>query len=191
MRRHSTRRFIKYLRRRKKPLEILEIGCGNGWLSAQLAMEPSWMVTGMDINTEELGQAKRVFQKYSNLNFIPGDLRQVKLNSRFDVILFAASIQYFPFLAEIVGVASDYLKPGGEIHIIDTVFYAEEEVEAAMKRSESYYISLGYPEAARFYFHHTREELGITGSKILYDPRTFMNKLFRKNPFYWACKKRQ
>src|SRR5690348_1058332 len=36
----SCRRLIRYLSRRKTDLDILEIGCGNGWLTHQLAEIP-------------------------------------------------------------------------------------------------------------------------------------------------------
>src|SRR5215203_4755336 len=37
LRKKSCGRLIEYLDQKNKPLHILEIGCGNGWLSAQLA----------------------------------------------------------------------------------------------------------------------------------------------------------
>jgi 2-polyprenyl-3-methyl-5-hydroxy-6-metoxy-1,4-benzoquinol methylase len=37
IRKHSAERLISYLNKKKRRLNILEIGCGNGWLSAQLA----------------------------------------------------------------------------------------------------------------------------------------------------------
>src|SRR5688572_18830814 len=40
----SCERIIKYLDKKQKPLKILEIGCGNGWFSAQLAKRSSWKV---------------------------------------------------------------------------------------------------------------------------------------------------
>jgi ubiquinone/menaquinone biosynthesis C-methylase UbiE len=192
MREYSCRRLTKYLQKKEKPLAILEIGCGNGWLSAQLAHNKLWNVTGIDVNTVELEQAQRVFGQISNLKFIPGDIRQVQLqNSAFDVIIFAASVQYFPSLTEIVNETKKYLKPEGEIHIIDTVFYPEKEVESARQRSKNYYTSLGFPEAAQYYFHHTLEELKTIKAKKIYDPRAFLYKLFlRKNPFYWVSIKR-
>src|SRR6185437_11173827 len=82
---------------RRASMDILEIGCGNGWLSHQLAELPGTRVTGVDINFTELQQAARVFNNDPNLRFIHGDIRSGILEDRtFDVIVFAASLQYFP-----------------------------------------------------------------------------------------------
>src|SRR5688572_25277001 len=100
-RKKSCERFVSYLEKKQSPLSILEVGCGNGWFSAQLARNPSWKITGIDINTEELIQAKRVFDGKSNLEFIEGDIRSTVLNEKkFDVIAFVSSIQYFPSLTD-------------------------------------------------------------------------------------------
>ena len=68
-RKNASDRLMKYLVRKEKALEILEIGCGNGWLSAKLSVIPFSKVTGIDINEEEMKQAKRVFSKIKNLQF--------------------------------------------------------------------------------------------------------------------------
>src|SRR5258708_7832527 len=103
IRKRSGRRLQCYLAAKKKDLEILEIGCGNGWLSHLLAEVPGTKVTGLDINFTELQQAARVFNDDPNLVFIHGDLRSGILCDRsFDCIVFAASLQYFPSLKKIV-----------------------------------------------------------------------------------------
>src|SRR6185437_4430468 len=50
-RRRSTRRLLRYLSTRRASMDILEIGCGNGWLSHQLAELPGTRVTGVDIRS--------------------------------------------------------------------------------------------------------------------------------------------
>jgi len=59
IRRRSVQRLVRYLAGRKRPLEILEVGCGNGWLTHHLAELPGTKVTGIDINFTELQQAAR------------------------------------------------------------------------------------------------------------------------------------
>src|SRR4051794_33766657 len=59
----SCQRLIKYLAGKKTKLSILEIGCGNGWLSNQLAAVTKTQVLGLDVNQTELAQAQRVFSK--------------------------------------------------------------------------------------------------------------------------------
>ncbi|MEI9943399.1 MAG: hypothetical protein WDN26_04195 [Chitinophagaceae bacterium] len=57
-----------------------------------------------------------------------GICNQACLKDRqFDIIIFAAAIQYFPSLAGIINTALDLLKEDGEIHIIDSHFYHSDE----------------------------------------------------------------
>src|ERR1700744_557605 len=87
IRKRSARALIRHLSRRKT-MEILEIGCGNGSLSPQLAGVPGTKVTGIDINFTELQQAARVFNNDPNLRFVHGDIRSGILDDRkFDIII--------------------------------------------------------------------------------------------------------
>src|ERR1700733_11802536 len=124
LRKKMVRRFIRYVTRRKNSLDILDVGCGNGWLAHQLAEIPGATVTGVDINFTELQQAARVFSNDPNLRFIHGDIRSGILEDRqFDIIVFAATIEHFPSLKKILHFCLSCLKPGGEIHVIDSPFY--------------------------------------------------------------------
>jgi 2-polyprenyl-3-methyl-5-hydroxy-6-metoxy-1,4-benzoquinol methylase len=188
VRKQSARRLVRYLSAKEKVLNILEVGCGNGWLCHQLAEMPGSRVTGLDINFTELQQAARVFSDDPNLNFIHGDIRSGLLEDRqFDCILFADSIQYFPFLKKIIHFCLFYLKPGGEIHIIDTHFYKPAEIEIARRKTFVYYSSLGYPEMADFHFHHGSHDLRSFHYTLLYNPNSFFNRLTgKKDDFPWV-----
>jgi ubiquinone/menaquinone biosynthesis C-methylase UbiE len=187
IRKASCAQLIKYLSKKEKPLTILEVGCGNGWLSNQLSRIPNAAVTGSDINGFELQQAKRVFGRESNLQFVHGDLRKGILHKqKFDIIVFAASIQYFFPLQEIMKAAFKLLKIDGEVHILDSNFYTDAEVNEARTRSSEYFSQLGFGGMKDFYFHHTLFDLANYTHNILYNPNRIMNKLFKKkNPFYW------
>ena len=192
LRKRSCDWLIEYLDQKNKALHILEIGCGNGWLSAQLAKNTSGHVVGMDINKEELTQAVRVFGDIYNLKFISGDIRTAQLeHNSFNIIIFAASVQYFSSLKEIMQAAFQCLRAGGEVHILDTIFYKKNKVEAARQRTKDYYTTLGFPEASDYYYHHCIEDLKNFSAKILYDPISWMHK-FSKNkyPFFWVCIKK-
>ena len=187
IRKASCNRLTKYLINKKKALKILEVGCGNGWLSYHLSQIPFSNVVGLDVNFPELQQAARVFAATPNLNFIYGDLNDLP-NQKFDVIVFAASIQYFNSFSNIMKSALEHLNDGGEIHIIDSHFYYQTEVEDAKQRSHEYFSSKGFNKMDDFYFHHTLKELGEFNVEILYDPNSFLNRtLKRKSPFHWVC----
>ena len=189
VRKNSSQKLIGHLQKRNKPLDILEIGCGNGWLSHRLSSIPGSKVIGTDINFTEIQQAARVFQNTSNLHFMyayiqPGVFKEKK----FDTIVFAASIQYFASLGETIKNALRLLKPAGEIHIIDSNFYPLSELNEAKQRSALYYGTAGFPEMADCYFHHSIGDLKHFNYSILYDPKHLFNKFSKnKNPFYWIC----
>ncbi len=117
----SCRRLVEYLALKNKTLSILEVGCGNGWLSFQLSSIPGNRVLGLDRDLHVLRQAARVFRQQPNLKFMCGDFySDIMTGLTFDTIIFSASIQYFSSLNEILSASLLRLKEKGEIHILDT-----------------------------------------------------------------------
>ena len=192
-RKRSSRRLVSYLSAKKKKLSILEAGCGNGWLAHMLSRIPGSQVAGLDINFTELQQAARVFNEEKDLRFIYGDINTGILNDlKFDIIVFAASIQYFRSLNKALQVCFQQLKPGGEIHIMDTHLYKSNQIADARKRSHDYYTSLGYPEMSEYYYHHDIEELNAFSHSILHNPFSVVNRVLNnKDPFHWICIKNE
>ena len=185
LRTQSANRLFEYFKQKNKSLKILEVGCGNGWLSNLLASSNN-NVVGLDINFTELKQAAQVFKK-ENLHFVYDVLSEKLLsNFRFDIVVFAASAQYFSSLKQTINMILPLLNKDGEVHIIDTNFYSLNEVEPACHRTKDYYVRLGFPEFATNYFHHSCNELKDFKTDKLYDPsalKNFFNK--HKNPFPW------
>ena len=188
IRKRSCNKLLRYIKRHGHICNILEVGCGNGWLAAQLASVTKGRVTGLDINTVELEQARKVFRRIPNLKFEEGDIRTgILADEKFDLIVFAASIQYFESLEEILNVAFRYLTLQGEIHIIDSHLYQPYEIALAKQRSKKYFTDIGFPEMSHLYFHHCIHEIESLRFSILYNPNSWINKLlFRRNPFHWV-----
>lgn len=182
IRKRSCRRLVNYLAQKKKALAILEVGCGNGWLCHRLSALPQSRVTGIDINATELAQAKRVFP---SLSFVQGTLDQLERKQAFEVIVFAASIQYFQSVQAVLSTCYSLLKEGGEVHVLDTHFYAGNEAAKAAARSQAYFTAKGFPVMQDHYFHHTLQSLEGSRFKIMYDPTRWVNRLFRRGPFPW------
>ena len=161
------------------------MGCGNGWLAARLSDIEHSTVTGLDINLTELNQAKAVFTK-DNLHFVYDTLREgIFPDRQFDVVVFAACLPYFPSL-HILDSLFPMLAPEGEIHILDTPFYKPEEVAGARERMKAYYAAMGIPEMGACYYHHSTEDLKKFKPRLLYDPRSFFNRLMKRPyPFPW------
>ncbi|MGZ3846454.1 MAG: class I SAM-dependent methyltransferase [Flavisolibacter sp.] len=187
IRKSSCDRLVRYLKDINRPLKILEIGCGNGWLSHRLSQIPSSYVIGIDVNLLELQQAERVFATAANLAFVYGDIDSAFLErQKFDVVVFAAAIQYFESLPDIIGKAFGRLNEDGEIHIVDSHFYGEEEIATARQRSVAYFKKKGFERMGAFYFHRSLDELSDFRYSILYNPNSIVSRVFRsKNPFHW------
>jgi 2-polyprenyl-3-methyl-5-hydroxy-6-metoxy-1,4-benzoquinol methylase len=190
IRQRSSQRLVNYLTAMHKPLNILEIGCGNGWLSAQLANIPHAKVTGLDPNRIEIEQARRVFKR-SNLQFTQKGFDQdaFKEKVKFDIIIFAASLQYFPSVRVIINQAFALLTPDGKVHIMDTPFYDKQQADTAAQRCRKYYEDMGFPGMAENYFHHTMNKIQSFKHHVLFNPRGLWNRIVKKDVFYWIVLK--
>lgn len=188
----SCKRLVHYLARLEQPLTILDLGCGNGWLSSQLAYLPGTRVFGIDRNTFELAQAVRLFSR-SNLIFLDADIFNAPfMRQFFDVIVIASVIQYFPDLLTLLRALQQLIKPGGEIHLLDSPLYKPEQLQSARQRTRLYYDSLGFPEMAEHYYHHTFNELDEFSPHWLYQSNDLEARLARfvgraVSPFPWVC----
>jgi ubiquinone/menaquinone biosynthesis C-methylase UbiE len=187
IRSRNSDKLSQYINRNGHVCNILEVGCGNGWLSAKLSIVATGKVTGIDINMVEMEQARKVFGNIPNLRFMYGDIRSgILQDKRYDLIVFAASIQYFPSLDEIIKVAQRHLTLQGEIHILDSPLYRFNEIADAKQRSKKYYTQTEFPEMSVYYFHHSIEDLRPFKFSILYNPHALKNKLrLHRNPFHW------
>ena len=186
----STERFINYISSKNEALNILDIGCGNGWFTnAIAAVSEKNEVIGLDVNSEELEQAARVFER-QNLKFVYCDIFKIEdaFIRQFDIITLNSSVQYFSDFKVLFSTLKSFLKPTGEIHIIDSPFYKNDAITEAKKRTLNYYTSIGFPEMASNYFHHSVDD--ILEFKTLYSNKNkFLNKILLKkdSPFPWLC----
>lgn len=190
LRQKSTQRFIAYLYPKKIPLTILDVGCGNGWFSNAMAkVDDQNIVIGLDINVCELEQASRIFKK-ENLRFVYADIfkTEATFKNQIDIITLNASVQYFPDFDMLFSTLKTFLKPKGEIHIIDSPFYNNDAIIGAKKRTLDYYTNLGFPNMAKNYFHHSVDN--ISEFKTLYvGKKNLIQRVLSKNdsPFPWLC----
>lgn len=188
-------RFKEYLNSFHKQFDILDLGCGNGWLAGELSKSFSHNFYCIDINLYELKQGARLFRN-ENIRFIYGDIFKMELaKNSFDLIILNSSVQYFENLNTLLKELIFTLKIDGEIHILDSPFYEEDDLPKAKTRTANHYKSLGFPEMSDLYFHHTYKRLSDFNYKILYDPRSIKNKLLSlafksDSPFPWIKIKR-
>lgn len=170
IRARSAGRTVHALDNADGPFRILEVGCGNGWL-ANMLHEAGHHVLGIDAFTLELEQAARVFD--GGPTWARADLFTSSLPVRtFDVVLFAASFQYFSDASATMKRTRELLVPGGEVHVQDSILYRSAvEAAAAVERSRAYYATIGVPEMAGHYHAHQLEPLRAHGAlRILATP---------------------
>lgn len=188
IRKHSSAKLINYLKSKQEPLHILDLGCGNGWFTYALSQIVHSNVIGLDINSVELEQANRVF-KSDNLQFYYGDIFKInQFEKKFNIITINACVQYFPDFKLIIEKLKTFLAAKGEIHILDSPFYKNEEITNAKERTNRYYLKLGNPEMSNFYFHHSKDVL--SEFKVKYQPtKNKFYKFFNRHnsPFMWLC----
>lgn len=188
LRQASTKIVMDHLHKTKHIL-ALDLGCGNGWFTNKLT-QVAEQVVGVDMNMHELAQAKRVFGN-ENLSFCYADIFISKIPpNQFDLITINAAIQYFPNPKILIQRLLGLLTPNGEIHTIDSPLYTQAEVNAAQKRTQEYFTSLGSSEMAESYFHHTWNAIQSFNHEVLFNPKKLENKAKRKlgiavTPFPW------
>jgi SAM-dependent methyltransferase len=195
-RRASLDRLTGYVAGLSRACRILELGCGNGWLSGHLSALKGTQVLGLDRHSPELTQAARLFNS-GNLAFLAADIFEPPFqDAAFDLIVIASAIQYFDDLPALVRHLLDLLRLRGELHILDSPLYEENDLQAARERTQAYYAELGFPEMATRYFHHTHAELRPFAPRWHYRPETVAARFSRSlgkidSPFPWISIARQ
>ncbi len=113
---------IEQLTQLKPPARVLDVPCGEGRLSIELA-QLGYAVTGVDVTQPliEIGQRK-AHKLQLEVTFKQGDMRELPWESSFDaVICYWGSFGYFDELgnAKFLQAVLRALKPGGRL-LIDT-----------------------------------------------------------------------
>lgn len=152
IRKQTLNQILQFVQAHPEIFRVLDLGCGNGWMSNAL-QQSGLEVVGVDINAHELEQASRLFPEVSFYELdILGD---VSLLGRFDLVIISAALQYFEFPDPLIQkIQLELLHPYGYLLIADTHFYSEEERASAKKRSQHYYSKLDSNEMSKHYFHH-------------------------------------
>jgi len=169
-------RFKEYLSKKKNGLNILDLGCGNGWFASKILSEQNHNFYCVDINLNQLQQGARLFTS-SNIKFIYADLFSIKFpRSAFNLIILNSSIQYFSDLKGLIRELLYLLPSYGEIHILDSPFYNDEEGDLIKNKIIGNYQLQGFPQMKEKIFFHTYKSLDKFNCRFMYDPRNLVNK---------------
>jgi trans-aconitate 2-methyltransferase len=114
---------------------ILDVGCGDGKITAGLAKRvPNGFVLGVDISKEMIDFAKKTFpqEQYQNLDFSLQDAKDLKYQERFDVIFSSFALQWLPNLSLFFKGAYQSLKPSGYL-VVTVPLGVSEALEQAIR----------------------------------------------------------
>ena len=189
LRRWNTHRLLSYIAK-SKPERVLDLGCGNGWLTHQLATAAKAQVLGLDVNRLELLQAARLFTN-DHCRFAYGDIFQAACPKKyFDAIVLDSCVQYFSDLPQLLDRLLILLRANGKIHILDSPIYLAKDLDDARQRTSGYYQTKGSGAMAQHYFHHSWADFDSYTTQVLYQPKSTKARLRRKllgkgSPFPW------
>ena len=147
-------------------------------------------VNGLDTSLQELTQANNTKSDTAQI-YVYGDILTSNIFPRncLDFVIINSTYQYFQTFSQVFDSLKPYLKSKFEIHLLDTMFYQEEEIQNAKKRTQEYYTKQQAKVMIDLYFHHSLEELKFFQYEILYNPNSRFNSLKRiialTSPFHW------
>lgn len=119
--------------RLKRPLEVLDLGAGNGWLSWRLAQRKH-RVIAVDIFTDDRDGLGAI-RKYARMDAAAADFDQLPFRARcFDLAVYNASLHYSANYARTLEEARRCLRPGGRVAVLDSPVYRKAEHGERMRR---------------------------------------------------------
>ena len=99
---------------------IIDIGCGGGIYTKELALMGAENVVGLDFSKEILQAAKENCSGFSNISFIQGDAHSVPYpNDTFDIVISRAVIHHLQDVPTFLREASRILKKNGVLIVQD------------------------------------------------------------------------
>jgi trans-aconitate 2-methyltransferase len=99
---------------------ILDVGCGNGKITAEIAARnPHGSVLGVDPSREMISFATSNYGPvtHANLRFEPGDARHLPYRNEFDLVVSFNALHWIPQQDEALRSIRGALKPGGRTQL--------------------------------------------------------------------------
>jgi ubiquinone/menaquinone biosynthesis C-methylase UbiE len=127
-------------REASRPLDLLDLGAGTGWMSYRLALRGHHPVA-MDLLNDDwdgLGAARHFFTKLPReFARMQAEFDQLPFSSgRFDAVIYNASIHYSSDYSKTLAEARRVLRPSGRIVVLDSPVYKLREHGEMMRREK-------------------------------------------------------
>ncbi|HET8738343.1 MAG TPA: methyltransferase domain-containing protein [Acidimicrobiia bacterium] len=100
---------------------VLEVGCGTGVLTRQLAAHPSVAeVVGVDLAGSLLERARELSVDHPQIEYLEGDARDLPVDDDdFDVVVFDSTLSHVPDVDKALTETARVLRPGGRLAAFD------------------------------------------------------------------------
>ena len=109
--------FLEHLSKNRR--RVLDVGCGTGILSHELARHFT-SVVGVDISESMLAIA-RAKRPAPNIEYRHADANHLALNQKFDSIVSRTTLHHLAAVPETLPALQAALEPGGRLIIVDNV----------------------------------------------------------------------
>lgn len=125
----------------KKGMIILDIGCGTGAISKDIAkiVGESGKVIGIDNTKKFIESGKQSYGNVDNLELIHSDLFDFDSAEKFDLIIAARVLQWLTTPKQALLKMKELLKPNGQISILDYNHEALEWKPSPPKSMQNFY----------------------------------------------------
>ncbi len=151
---------------------ILDLGCGTGTLTAEIARYGA-LVTGVDRSAEMIASAR---EKYSELPFEVVDGQELAYSNQFEAVFSNAALHWMPRAEDVVRGVSRSLVPGGRFvaefggaGCVATVTQAVTEILNEWQIDPAPYVSWFFPSPGRY--ASLLEAEGLTVRELRYFDR--------------------
>lgn len=138
---------------------VLDIGCGNGFLTSDVAKCTRGRVVGIDMNEDNIAFAKAHYQA-DNIEFICGDVKTDLEEARFDVVVMSNVLEHLSERIEFLRQVRETIEPAK--FLIRVPMY-EREWMAPLKEELGIEYVLDPGHEVEYTQERLSEELGAAG----------------------------